>query len=115
MALWRAIVNGAEDAAVKLLSHKRVDVNYQHHFESHEPIRTLKVYQSLRGLSILHVASLACCPKIVNILIQRGANPLTVDRNCTTPRELLWNSYIYLLDRHTEAANEILNILFYGK
>ena len=115
MALWRAIVNGAEHVVVNLQSHERVDVNYQHNFDWHEPVRTLNVYLSLRGLSILHVAALACHPQTVNILIQRGANPKTVDRNGRTPGNLLGQYYLSLLDRHKESAKEILNCLYSGK
>ena len=114
MALWRALVNGAEDVAVNLLKHKRVDVNYQHNFESIEAIKSLKINLSLKRLSILHVAALACYPQIVKLLLQRGANPLFEDVNGRTTRTLLAQNYFYLHNKYRETADEILNILYYG-
>ena len=108
------MVNGAEDVAVNLLKHKRVDVNYQHNFESIEPIKSLKIYLSLKGLPILHVASLACYPQIVRLLLQRGANPLFEDGNDRTTRTLLGQNYLSLHNKYRKTADEILNILYYG-
>ena len=115
MILWRAIVNGAKDVAVNILRHERVNVNYQHNVECKELMKSIKIYLQLNELSVLHVAALACCPQIVNMLIQRGANPLAVDGNGRTARALLDQNYPSLLDRHKQTATEILNILYYGK
>ena len=115
MGLWRAIANGAEDVAVNILRHERVNVNYQHNVEYKEPMKSIKIYLQLKGLSVLHVAALACCPQIVTMLIQRGANPLAVDGNGRTARALLEQNYLSLLDRHKKTATEMINILYYGK